>query len=210
MSFGFQVFDENGEPALDDKAFSIIGREAALSGSGSFPIGDEFVALGVSGEALVGKDLLWYVGGGRVYYDILNGAVLDVIIFEDSIKSTANPTVGLEIFSESGVKSFSSGDSHFEVISQTPVNNYLHYSGPHSEVLNRETIYILHSLRHTAIGKTPQPLGTTVGLDTLSANSQTLFVKTRLLHFYQGGFPYDLSQIMASTPSSQLLRVRAK
>lgn len=210
MSFGFQLFDANGGLALDGKAFSIIGREATLSGNGSFPIGGGFVAMGVHGEALVGKDLLWFVGGGMVYYYILNGGVLDVIIFEDSGESTANPAMGLEIFAESGAKTLSSGDRHFEVISQTPVKNYLHYFGPHSEILNRETIYILHSLRHTAIGRTSVPFGTTVGLDTLSADSQTLYVKTRQLFFHQGEFPRVLSDLMGTYPSSQLLRVRAK
>lgn len=215
MSFGFQVFDENGGLALDDKSFSIIGRAVTLSGDGAFPLYPEFVALGASGEALVGKNLFWYIGGGSVHYSILNGGgVLDVIIFEDSSKSAANPVMGLEVFSESGVKTFSSGDRHFEIISQTPVLNYLpNYGDPpsqFSETLNRKTVYILHSPRWTTIKFVPQPYGVIVGMDSLSANNQTILVKPRAVNNIQGLIPHGLDQTMRTTPSSQLLRVRAK
>lgn len=206
MSFGFQVFDASNGPILDDKAFSITGRSTTLSGSGTFSVGNEFVALGVSGGALVGKDLLWYVGAGRVYYNILNGAALNVIIYER--RSTANPKYGLEIFSASGEKTFSSGDRHFEVISQSLVWNVNSHS---SEPLNTETIYILHSLSYTIAERTNTPRGFQMGLDSLSADSQTIYAKTRVTHFYQGEvLPYVLDQVIANNPSSKLLRVRAK
>lgn len=209
MSFGFQVFDKNGGLALDDKSFSIIGRDVVLSGSGSFPLYSEFIALGVSGANLVGKRLHWHITESTVVYEVFDGKTLTAVVFEDSSKSVASPVMGLEIFAENGLKTFSSGDRHFEILSDLSMKNT--YWRAHTEALDRGVVYILHSLFPRQVGQFPigaGRFGVIMGVDQLSATSTTLAIA-----------PYESFRILneiweISLPdpqrTSQLIRVRAK
>lgn len=209
MSFGFQSFDENGGLALDDKSFSIIGRDVVLSGKGSFPLYPEFVALGVSGAELVGKGLHWHISSNSVVYEVTTNSALTAVVFEYNSKSVANPIMGMEIFNESGIKTFSSGDKHFEVISTMSTRSTI--SRKHSETLDRKVVYILHSLFTYQTGVFPiggTSWGLELGVDSLSATSTSLV----LASYRTARLPYEAWEVGLTEPqrTSQLLRVRAK
>lgn len=210
MSFGFQLFDENGGLALDDKAFSIIGRDAVLSGGGTFPIYPEFVALGVSGAELVGKNLYWHFTGSSVGYAVSGASTMSVVVFEDSSKSVASPVMGLEVFSEDGLKTFSSGDRHFEILSNRYMKN-TSWSPTPIETLDKEVIYILHSLFPRPVGQFPiggGRFGVRMGQDQLSATSTELAIAP----YETWGVPAEIQELSLPNPqyTSQLLKVRAK
>lgn len=211
MSFGFQLFDENGELALDDKSFSIIGRDVVLSGVGSFPLYPEFFALGVSGAQLVGKGFHWYISQDYAYvrYEVIGGQTLTAVVFEDSSKSDAYPIMGIEIFSESGLKTFSGGDRHFEIISTLSTRSDIGIT--HNEPLDMDVIYILHSLASYVVGTIPlgaQLFGAQIGVDYLEATSTTL----SLGQYRTWQIPNPDWALYRPRPqyTSQLLRVRAK
>lgn len=209
MSFGFQVFDENGGLTLDDKSFSIIGRDIVLSGKGSFPLYSEFVALGVSGAELVGKSLHWHISDNSVVYEVPSNSTLTAVVFEDSSKSVTSPAMGLEIFSENGLKTFSSGDRHFEILSNLSMKNT--YQSAHQETLDRGVIYILHSLFPRQVGGFPLGsgrYGVELGVDQLAATSTTLTVAPYLTHRIIREY-WELS-LPDPQRTSQLIRVRAK
>ncbi|HZK24367.1 MAG TPA: hypothetical protein VFC74_03145 [Oscillospiraceae bacterium] len=209
MSFGFQLFDENGGLALDDKSFSIVGRDMVLGGKGSFPLYPEFIALGVSGAQLVGKGIIWEINGNSVVYEVLDGKTLTAVVFDDSSKSVAYPVMGLEIFNESGLKTFSSGDRHFEIISASSTRGGT--GGAHREPLDRGVIYILHSVFWYVIGLFAVGAGVNgavLGMDYLAATSTTLALGQR----ETWRIPVNNWAEHAPNPqySSQIIRVRAK
>lgn len=143
MSFGWEVYGDNGAVLADSSHYSIVVQDLVVPASGELtmavPAG--FCFVGVRGKDVVNKGFHFYVTNTTLHVALTGGGVVGLCVESRVVGRSGN--YGVEVLDEGGNRVFSSSNRYLKYISSTdfrawgasiPLNHNLFYTTTNQDV----------------------------------------------------------------------------